>query len=361
MRSVANNPDAGLLEKDFKEILPFVGDLKTLEGTRWLITGGTGMMFSYMAAFLGWLNEFLASPMDIVVTSRRELVSQDPAMGMLSGRKGITVKKIDFAGEFCLSGEDVFDYVIHGATSAAPKSYLKDSIGTINANVRGLQLLLEHFRKTDRLRAFLYVSSGEIYGEVASENVPVPESYCGSTNHLSERSCYVESKRFGETLCNNYFRAYGLPVKIVRPVQIFGPGFCEGDSRAWADFLEKAYLQKPIEVLSDGSSRRAYCYQVDAVAQILRVLRVGECGEAYNIGNENHISIKELAELIAKLSDPAVKVVIKNQTPDYLQGSPQISCPAIGKVRGLGALPETSIEEGLRRTYEWFSAVKERL
>lgn len=344
------------LTHDFSEISKFIKDKDIFINSNWLITGATGMMGSYLLSFLNWLNEEeLNSSMKITAIHRNEIRKTHSPVSHLIGKKFIKFRKIDLSKKFVFKDEDNFDFVFHGASNAVPKIYLKHPIETINTNVAATQILLEHLVKRRKPRVFLYVSSGEIYGSPETENIPTPEKYIGITNHLSPRACYVEAKKFGETLCWNYFRYFNLPVKIIRPVHVFGPGFKENDSRVWADFIIKASHGQDIEIQGDGSSRRGFCYLADALTQIFAVIQKGKSGEVYNIGNDKHISIKELANIIAKKSENNVKVIIKNKLPGYLQGSPQISCPSISKVKSLSPLLNTELHEGIEKTINWYN------
>jgi UDP-glucuronate decarboxylase len=350
-----------ILVDDFRRIADSLPDRHSLSGSRWLITGVTGMICSYFTLFLSWLNEEeLDGSLCISAMHRGELQSNDQVIGYLLNKKYISFRKIDLGHDFALDEDDDFDYVVHGATSAAPRGYLADPVGTINVNVLATHIMLEHFRSSSRLKSFLYMSSGEIYGNPDSIHVPTPETYLGVTDHLSPRSCYVESKRFTETLCLNYFRQYQVPIRIIRPVQLFGPGFKENDSRAWVDFISKTFYGNSIEILGDGTSRRGYCYLADAVNQIMVVIQKGTDGDVYNIGNEEHISIRELADMIASFGRPPVQVLVQNNLPAYLQGSPQLSCPSIKKIKSLAPLLNTSIKEGMNRSYDWFSSIANR-
>jgi UDP-glucuronate decarboxylase len=345
-----------ILREDFERILPYVPDKEALKGSRWLITGATGIVLSYLTAFLSWMNETqLDESLTVTALQRRPLDSSDPNLGFLLGRKGLTFRTMDLSKEFSLGAGEDFDYVVHGASHGAPRDYLADPLATMNSNVRGTQIILDHLRMNGRIKAYLQMSSVEIYGEVEAKDVPTPEEYQGRTNHLSSRSCNVESKRFSETLCLQYCRQYGIPVKILRLAQVYGPGFKEHDSRVWVDFLVRASRGKNIEILSDGTARRGFCYVADALTQMLTVARRGEIGGVYNIGNDEHVSIRELADLVSNLSGRPIEVVVKNELPDYLKGSPRISCPSIEKVRALHPLLKTPLRQGLKNSYDWFN------
>ena len=350
---------SNILKDDFAQISRFIEDKKSLENSRWLITGATGMIGSYLLSFLSWLNEEeLNRSAQVVALYRGDIDSFHPNVGSLLKKDFIEFRKTDLSKEFVFAKDDCFSYVLHAASNASPKSYINDPIGTINTNVKALQIMLEHFKDRVGLKSFLYFSSGEVYGNPFLNDIPTPEGFLGTTDNLGFRSCYVEAKRFGETLCRNYFKQYGLPVKIVRPVHVYGPGFSKDDSRVWADFIIRAHSDKKIEILSDGKARRGFCYISDAVTQIFAVLQKGLAGEVYNVGTEEHFSIKELAELISQTSGQEVEIIIRNSVPDYLQDSPHISCPSIKKVSSLSPLMSTSLEEGIRKSVAWFKSLE---
>ena len=355
MKGLEPGPMDSIFSNDFQRISQGIPDLTSLFGTHWLITGSTGMIGSYLASFLGWLNEQrLGEPVRMTATTRRPIDTEHPNVGHLAGKEYMEFTRVDFAGEFSVPWKESIDIVFHGASNAAPKAYLNDPIGTINSNVKATQLLLDQAVRSSRLRRFLFVSSGEIYGDPDMEHIPTPEDYRGTTNHLAPRSCYVEAKRFAETLCWNYFHHHRVPVRMIRPVHVYGPGFGEDDGRVWADFIARAARGKDIEILSDGKARRGFCYLADALSQILAVLQRGHAGEVYNVGNDRHVSILDLANTVSQVSGGAVRVVIKNQIPDYLKGSPQISCPSIEKVKALGPLLTTPLNEGIAKSFNWF-------
>jgi nucleoside-diphosphate-sugar epimerase len=177
------------------------------------------------------------------------------------------------------------------------------------------------------LESFLYYSTAEMYGNPSPENIPTKENYIYPTNHLSERSCYVESKKFGETLCMNYFYENSLPVKMIRPFHVFGPGIDLNDGRVFSDFIANILHSEDIIIKSDGQATRSFCYLADALDMTLKTLVSGRNGTAYNIGNpSNEISIKNLANLLAPLSQRPIQVNVLG-VPNT--SAPLRSCPDI--------------------------------
>lgn len=345
-----------ILENEFKLISKCIADKTKLYQAKFLITGATGMIGSYFLCFLSWLNENeLDNTMELTLLSRDRITEDHAILGHLANKGYIRTIITSLNNDFFLDSDD-YDYVLHAASNAAPQTYLNEPIDTINTNVRATQILLDSFKRSHSIKAFVYYSSGEIYGSPDMKDIPTKENYSGKTDHLSLRSCYVESKRFAETLCWNYYNAYKIPTIIIRPVHVYGPGFKKNDSRVWADFIIKAVNGEDIQILSDGSARRGFCYIADAVSQIISVLQSGKPGEVYNIGNDKHVSIKELADIVAENSSNKIHVVIKNEVPDYLIHSPQISCPDVNKVKSLSPyIISTDLSKGIKKTMEFYS------
>src|SRR5581483_3465637 len=256
-----------------------------------------------------------------------------------------------------------FDYVIHGASIASPTFYRLHPIETIDANVWGLRCLLDAFRQRGDHSAggFLFFSSSEIYGDPDAAHIPTPESYRGFVSCTGPRACYDESKRFGETLCVNFAQAHNLPITSVRPFNNYGPGLRLGDRRVIPDFASKIVAGEDIELLSDGSPTRTFCYVADAVGGYLKALVRGKRGEAYNIGTDApEISMRDLARTMVAIAGREHgyrgKVTYRaSSDAQYLTDNPNRRCPDIGKARReLAYEPSISLDEGLKRSLAWY-------
>jgi len=178
---------------------------------------------------------------------------------------------------------------------------------------------------------------------------------------MGPRACYDESKRFGETLCYNYARQYGIPVKVARPFNNYGPGLTMKDGRVIPDFAADVIAGRDIVIFSDGTPKRTFCYVADAIIGYYKILVKGQTAEAYNIGAEGpEISISELAERIITIGRDLFgyegKVIMgKSQDKDYLVNNPSRRRPLIDKARAhLGYRPEISLDEGLKRSMLWY-------
>jgi nucleoside-diphosphate-sugar epimerase len=250
------------------------------------------------------------------------------------------------------------DYVIHAASQASPKFYGIDPVGTLSANVIGTINLLK-FSILSKVKSFLYFSSSEVYGELNSTQIPAKEDVFGHINPTNIRSCYAESKRMGENICVSYYHQYGVPVKIVRPFHTYGPGMKLDDGRVYADFVSDILNNKNINMLSDGSAIRAFCYLTDATIGFFKVLINGINGEAYNIGNPNEeYSILDLAELMVSFY-PEKKLKVNKQNRiesiNYLKSDVNRNSPDITKaIKLLGWQPLITSYNGFKRTIESF-------
>jgi nucleoside-diphosphate-sugar epimerase len=257
-----------------------------------------------------------------------------------------------------------FDYIIHAASIASPTFYRKCPIETMDANVNGLRHLLDHSLRqaaAHPVRGFLFFSSSEIYGDPTPDSIPTPETYRGYVSCTGPRACYDESKRYGETLCVSFAAVHGLPIKVARPFNNYGPGLKISDRRVIPDMARDILLGRDVVLLSDGSPRRTFCYVADAVTGYLKILVRGRSGEAYNIGTEEpEISMAELAERLAGLGRELLGYqgkVVRQQSADrdYLVDNPNRRCPVIEKARTeLGYQPSVSLDDGLRRTLLWY-------
>jgi UDP-glucuronate decarboxylase len=246
------------------------------------------------------------------------------------------------------------NFIIHMASIASPHFYRTYPIETLDANIWGLRRLLDFYREQN-IKGFLFFSSSEVYGNPDAAFVPTTEDYYGCVSITGPRACYDESKRFGETMCMLFAQQYAMPVGVARPFNNYGPGMRLQDKRVPADFALAVYEGRDIEILSDGSPTRTFCYIADAVTGYLKVLLHGTY-DYFNIGIETpEITIHTLAEIYARAGQEVlgykgkVHYAVSNDR-HYLTDNPQRRCPNIAKAQSvLGYKPAISVEEGVSR------------
>lgn len=244
--------------------------------------------------------------------------------------------------------------VIHAASQASPRFYGPDPVGTLMPNAIGTAALLEAATKA-QVQRFLFVSSSEVYG-AASSAEPLKETDLGPLDPATQRACYAESKRLGETLCVAWHAQHGLPTFIVRPFHTYGPGLTREDGRVFADFAWAIAEGRPIVMTSDGSARRAFCYVSDAVEGLLTVLGKGQPATPYNLANpEAELSVKELAELLVGLY-PGSRLEQRPPPGGYLASPFNRLVPDISRLQGLGWQPRIGAAEGFRRLIDHIRA-----
>lgn len=313
-------------------------DLDFLQGCNVLITGATGLIGGALSLAL------IKSDINInIYLSSRN-------------RKNLESQYIDYKSDFLHFLEiDVlrppnltidFDYIIDCASLGNPAAFREQPVDIIMSNVGGVNNLLS-YGKGHKIKRFLYVSSGEVYGE--GDGRDFEESYSGYVDVSNVRSCYPLSKRAAENLCIAYSYQYDMDVVIARPCHTFGPNFTDSDDRAYAQFIRNVVNGDDIVLRSQGSQIRSWLYVADCVSAILYILKYGSSREAYNISSsELTVSIREFAEMIAHKAGKRVIFNIPEGTDKNAIISRGVLSPS--KLYGLGWNPNFSFESAIEHT-----------
>jgi UDP-glucuronate decarboxylase len=355
-----------LLHDDLESICTdLTQELTTMSGSRLLITGGGGFLGYYLVqAALHW-NRTRAHGAAIDVTVYDNYARGVPAwLEALRGQSHLTLVRQDLIQPLPVDMAH-FDYIIHAAGIASPMYYRAQPLKCIDANINGLRNLLDYaVARRDAgqaLRGFLFYSSSEIYGDPIASEIPTPETYRGNVSCTGPRACYDESKRFGETLCVTFARQEGVPTRMARPFNNYGPGLKITDGRVLPDFAADVLAGRNIVMLSDGSPKRTFCYATDAIVGYYKVLVRGGDGEAYNVGIDRpEISMAEFARMVCEaargLFGYGGEIVLgKAKEADYLVDNPNRRCPVIDKARAqLGFDPKVLVSEGVFRSLIWY-------
>ncbi len=307
-----------------------------------LITGASGLICSAFVDCLMYYNTQHKASIKIYAVSRNEEYARK-RFGACWENPWFTFIGHDVIEPFSL---DVpLDYIIHGASNASPKRYATDPVGTMKSNLWGVANLLE-LAKEKKAR-LLYISSGEVYGE--GDGSDFSEEYSGYVNCLNPRACYPSSKRASETLCISYKEQYGVNVVIARPCHIYGSDI-ERDDRAFAQFLRRVKTGEDVIMKSEGRQVRSYCQVEDCASALMYILLRGTNGAAYNIANrESVISIKELAELIAKIGEKKVVLDLSSEQESKGYSVVQRAVLDSSRLESLGWKPLVLLEDGLNR------------
>ncbi|MDP9302598.1 MAG: GDP-mannose 4,6-dehydratase, partial [Actinomycetota bacterium] len=237
------------------------------------------------------------------------------------------------------------DWILHLASPASPTDYLEHPIHTLKVGALGTLNALG-LAKEKRAGA-LIASTSEVYGDPKVH--PQPESYWGNVSPVGPRGVYDEAKRYAEAMAMAYHRVHGVPVRIARIFNTYGPRMRRKDGRAVPAFIDQALSGTPLTVHGDGRQTRSLQYVDDLVEGVWRFLNSDLTGPV-NLGNPEEVSIRTLAELIrdAVGSSSVLEFV---QRP---QDDPEVRCPDTSLARAeLGWEPEVTLSEGLSRTIEW--------
>lgn len=301
------NKQHPLYKEDLDNILKTDG-IKALRGKRFLITGSTGLLGVCLIDALMHYNKQGA---DITIY----------ALGRNKEKASTRLGEYYNDGHFHFMEQDVreplpdslkVDYIIPLASNTHPLAYAQYPIETIEINAKGAEYALQ--KAVEYEATVLYPSTVEVYGNAKGEDV-FTEDYTGQLNLSTSRSCYTESKRLSESLCQSYISEKGAKVKIVRLSRVFGPTMLMSDSKASSQFIIKALNGEDIVLKSKGEQIFSYIYVADAVSAMLHVLLHGENGVAYNISNAGcDIRLKEFAGLCAEWAGKKVVFDLPSET-----------------------------------------------
>lgn len=307
----------------------------------YLITGGAGFLGSHLC-------DALISRGDKVICLDNFMTSSKDNIQHLLDHPKFTFHFHDVESSF--DCEESIDYICHLACPASPPLYQKDPIQTMRICFQGTLNFLELAKK--KQACFFYASTSEVYGD--PEKHPQEESYRGAVNPTGPRSCYDEGKRIGETLCFDFHRQYKLPIKVVRIFNTYGPKMDPLDGRVVSNFVTQALEGKDLTIYGEGTQTRSFCFVDDLINGFLCFLdaQSGLTGPI-NLGNPVEFKIIDLAKHVLSLVRKGKGSVIYESLPI---DDPMQRCPNIARARAqLGWSPKVDLEEGLRKTIDYFS------
>lgn len=342
-----------IVTEDIKSIVDKV-DFSDLEGKTVLISGAAGFLGSYFIAVFQYLNQqVFKKPCRVFAIDNYITGSKKNLLAKVLD-KNIIYKTMDISQGIDEFGDEKIDYIVHAAGLASPIYYRKFPIESINCTVLGLHHLMMYASR-NVIKSFLFFSSSEIYGNPRDEEVPTKESYNGNVSCIGPRSCYDEAKRLGETICASYYRTHRIPVKWVRPFNVYGAGMRINDDRVVPKFLFQALAKKPLTIHMPGLQTRTFTYATDAMIGFFKVLLRGRNGEVYNIGKDSgELRMEDLADMVNGLFKNKLRILKVEMPEEYPSDQAQRRLPDITKAREhFGFEPIVSLEEGLSRMLLW--------
>lgn len=312
-----------------------------------LVTGGAGFIGSYLCGRLLKENNQVICLDDLSTGSK---INIDP---FLKDRNFKFIKADvcdEDAGQLLL--EMPFEEIYHLASPASVTYIMEHPVKAALANSLGTNNLLKVALKNKA--KFLFASSSEAYGDPKEH--PQKESYWGNVNSVGVRSGYDEGKRFGEALCMAYYREFDVDVKIVRIFNTYGPNSSFTDTRIIPQLVTQALTKKPLTVHGDGQQTRSFCYVLDMVDGLIKMMESYEVGPI-NLGNPEEFKVIDMAQKILELTNSDSKITFVEKPPD----DPALRRPDISLAKEkLSWQPKVSIDEGLRLTIKYFKDLLKR-
>jgi len=303
-----------------------------------VVTGGAGFLGSHLC-------DLLLQRGHRVICLDNLLTGTVDNIGHLAGESRFEFIRHDVTQYIYLPGR--VDYVFHFASPASPADYLQYPIQTLKVGALGTHKALGLARAKGA--RFVLASTSEVYGDPQIH--PQPETYWGNVNPIGPRGVYDEAKRFAEAMTMAYHRYHGLDTRIVRIFNTYGPRMRPNDGRVVPTFIVQALKGEPLTVYGDGSQTRSFCYVSDLVEGVV-ALAEADFHEPVNLGNPQELSIRDFAVKIRALCGREDLPIEYRPLPE---DDPKVRQPDISRARELLHWePRVSLEEGLRRTIQYF-------
>lgn len=305
-----------------------------------LVTGGTGFIGNHLC------RKLLNNGHYVICLDNNFTGSMSNIQDMIN-HPNFEFIRHDITQSILLEVEQIY----HLACPASPKAYQYNAIKTIKTNILGT---LNALGIAKRVKAkILLTSTSEIYGDPKIS--PQVEEYWGNVNPIGIRSCYDEGKRVSETLMMEYYRNHQTEIRIARIFNTYGPKMNKNDGRVVSNFINQCLNNQDITIYGDGSQTRSFCYVDDTVDALIKLMNQEKTIGPINIGNPYEMTIKELSDKCIKMIDTKSKIIFKDLPSD----DPMKRQPNIEKAKTyLNWEPQTSLEDGLNKTIEYFSNLK---
>ena len=308
-----------------------------------VVTGGAGFLGSYLCERL------VASGKDVLCVDNFYTGSKDNIAHLLD-KPNFELLRHDVTFPLYVETSQIFNF----ACPASPIHYQLDPVQTTKTSVHGAINMLGLAKRTKA--KILQASTSEVYGDPLEH--PQKEEHWGNVNPIGPRSCYDEGKRCAETLFFDYRRQFGMPIKVVRIFNTYGPRMRPDDGRVVSNFIVQALKGDPITIYGDGMQTRSFCYVDDLIDGILSMMETGDdVTGPINLGNPQEFTMLDLAKIIIEETGSKSKLDFRPlPKDDPRQRKPDISLAK----RSLAWEPKTSLREGIIKTSSYFESVLEK-
>lgn len=291
-----------ILKEDINNFVSSFEFSGLLNGSKFLITGATGLIGSTLVRCLLALNKGIQITCPIRNLNKAKATYSEEF-------ESISFIECDLVSYLSgLTEKDDFQYIVHCASPTVGRYMTEHPVETYMLAIDSTRAILEYARK--RQTNVVYVSSLEYYGQNFNDRL-ITEDMQGYVNNTDPRSSYPLGKRAAEYLCSAYVKQFDVNAKVARLTQTFGAGVSPDDNRVFAQFARSVIDGTDIVLHTKGESSKPYCYTTDTVSAILYILLKGKSGESYNVANsDTYISIRGMAEFMIERFNPSVKIII---------------------------------------------------
>jgi dTDP-glucose 4,6-dehydratase len=308
---------------------------------RIVITGGAGFIGSHL------VDRLLADGHDVIALDNLS-TGHRRNLAHLHDERRLHFVESDVTEYIAVDGP--VDTICHLASLPSPVDYLRKPIQTLKVGALGTHKALGLARAKGA--TFLLASTSEVYGDPVVH--PQPETYWGNVNPVGPRGVYDESKRFAEAMTMAYHRYHGVPTRICRIFNTYGPRMRADDGRVVTNFITQALRGAPLTVYDDGARTRSFCYVSDLVEGIVRLL-ASQVAEPVNLGNPREMTVLDFAHAVKRLTRSSSEIVFITPKDERTKDDPQTRQPDIARARRLlGWEPQVTLEDGLQRTIAYF-------
>lgn len=299
-------------ESDLMHVLQHTRDIwEPVKGKSVFITGGTGFFGKWLLESFLYINKKLALNATVLALSRDPdkflddfpFYRSEPSIKFIKG----DVQNFEFP-------KDQFDFIIHAATDADAKLNIEHPLLMLDTITVGTKHILDFSKQQTNLKAFLFTSSGAVYGKQPSEITHTKETDSFFIDISNPNSAYAEGKKLAELYCAIYCKEFGIPVKIARCFAFVGPYLPLDKHFAIGNFIQNGLANEDIIIKGDGTPQRSYLYAADLAIWLWTILLKGQVNEPYNVGSEESLSLKEIAEIVSKVFNNGIGVKILENT-----------------------------------------------